>query len=91
MKIPKTTKENPYIEFIFDKKGKIKLSACSSWWGGKNSGFFSSAGEGNSCKPEDLNEYIKFFKEKKVKDVEKEILVLQNKLEYLKNFNLTNK
>lgn len=38
MEIPKTTKDKPYIEFRFDKKGKIKLSATSIWWG-KNAGF----------------------------------------------------
>jgi hypothetical protein len=31
MKIPKTTVENPYIEFRFDKKGKLHLKATSTW------------------------------------------------------------
>jgi hypothetical protein len=85
MKIPKTTEEKPYIEFRIDKKGKIKLSATSHWWGGKKSGFYSSNGtEGNSCEPEHLEAYIKAFKERKIKDIEKEILLLQKKLELVK-------
>lgn len=52
MKVPQTTLEKPYIEFRFDKKGKINLSASSSWYGGKKSGFFCSDGsEGNTCDP----------------------------------------
>lgn len=84
MNIPKTTKEKPYIEFRIDEKGKIKLSASSNWWGGKNGGFFSSNGEGNTCEPNDLKEYIKAFKEKKIKNIEKEILALQKQLEVVK-------
>ena len=86
MNIPKTTPEKPYIEFRVDKKGNIKLSASSSWWGGKNSGFYSSDGtEGNTCEPKHLKAYIKAFKERKIKNIEKEILSLQKKLENLKS------
>lgn len=85
MKIPKTTPDKPYIEFRINKKGKIKLSASPSWWGGKNSGFISSGGEeGNTCEPKHLKAYIKAFKERKIKDIEKQITVLQNKLETIK-------
>ena len=84
MKIPKTTKEEPYIEFIFDNKCNMKLSATSNWWGGKNSGFTSSAGEGNTCEPKDLNVYIEAFKKRKVKMLEKEILALQTQLKQFK-------
>ena len=87
MKIPKTTGGMPYIEFRFNKKGKlIKLLATNSWWGGINSGFFSSKGyEGNSCEPKDLDKYIKAYKLKKVKEVEKEIEALKNKLNNIKS------
>jgi hypothetical protein len=87
LKIPETTDEMPYIEFRFNKKGKlIKLVATNSWWGGINSGFSSSAGyEGNTCKPKDLDRYIKAYKIKKVKEVEKEIEVLKNKLNNIKS------
>jgi hypothetical protein len=44
MKIPKTTIDKPYIEFRIDKKSKMKLSASSIWWGGKNASFSSSDG-----------------------------------------------
>lgn len=84
MKIPKTTDVEPYIEFEIDKKGKIKLSASSSWWGGKNGGFFSSDGDGNTCKPSDLKEYLKAFKEKKIKKIESAILALQKQLKVVK-------
>jgi hypothetical protein len=72
LKMPKTTPEQPYIEFTFDKKGKIKLSATSSWWGGINAGFYRSGGlEGNTCEPEDLKKYLKAFKARKVKSIKK--------------------
>jgi hypothetical protein len=49
MEIPKTTPENPYIEFRFDKKGNIHLKASSNWWGGKKFGFIATGGsEGNT-------------------------------------------
>lgn len=85
MIIPNTTKDKPYIEFRIDKSGKIKLSITSNWWGGRNSGFVSSDGrEGNTCLPEDLETYIKFFKERKIKTIEKEIIALQKKLKGVK-------
>ena len=55
MKIPKTTKEEPYIEFRFSKSGKLSFEITSSWWSGINGGFISSDGSsGNSCLPKDL-------------------------------------
>ena len=86
MKIPKTTEEMPYIEFRLNRKGKlIKLVATDSWWGGINGGFYSTRGyQGNTCKPKDLDKYIKAYKNKKVKEVEKEIEALKNKLNNLK-------
>jgi hypothetical protein len=84
MKIPKTTKEKPYIEFRFNEKGKlVKLSATSNWWDGKNRGFYSSKYEGNACLPKDLDSYIKAYKLKKIKEIEKEIEYLKNKLNTL--------
>lgn len=85
MEIPKTTVAEPYIEFRFDSKGKMTLSATSSWWGGKNSGFVSSDGtEGNSSEPKNLDAYIIAYKKKKIKDLEKEIDTLQKKLQKFK-------
>ena len=84
-KIPKTTKEKPYIEFRFSRKGKLSLSASPSWWGGKQSQFGCTDGSiGNTCLPKDLDSYIKAFKLRQIKDVEKEINRLQSKLEKLK-------
>lgn len=81
MEIPKTSPDQPYIEFRFDKKGKMTLSASSSWWGGKNSSFCSSDGsEGNTCEPKHLDAYIQAFKKNKIKELEKEINTLQKKL-----------
>lgn len=86
MKIPKTTSDKPYIEFRVNKKGKIKLATSSSWWGGKNACFSSSDGtEGNTCEPKNLKVYIKAFKERKIKRIEKEILDLQKQLELVKH------
>ncbi len=86
MKIPKTTKDKPFIEFRIDKKGKIKLSSTSSWWGGKNHSFYSSDGaEGNSCLPQYLKTYIYAFKKRKIKNVEKEIMLLQEQLKVIKS------
>jgi len=86
MKIPITTTENPLIEFRFDKKGNIYLKATSGWWGGKNSGFISSDGsEGNVAPPEELKAYIKAYNQKKVKELEKEIKIKQNRLEKIKS------
>ena len=85
MKIPKTTEDKPYIEFRINKNGKIKLSATSNWWGGKNSEFHSYDGsEGNSCEPKHLEAYIETFKKRKIKNIEKEILLLQKELEKIK-------
>ena len=82
MKIPKVTKELPYIKFEFDEKGELHLSLTSSWWGGKRGGFISSDGtEGNSCIPRYLKAYIQAFKVKKVKDIKKEIELLQKQLD----------
>lgn len=89
MKLPKTTKEKPYIEFKFDKKGNINLSATSDWWGGKNSGFRSTDGsEGNTCRPKDFNNYIKAFKLRKIKIIEKEIKYLEDKINTIKSLKL---
>lgn len=66
--------------------GKMTLSASSEWWGGKNSRFVGFTGEGNTCEPKDLELYIKVFKERKAKAIEKEILSLQKKLEAIKKW-----
>ena len=87
MKIPKTSIELPYIEFRFDKKGRLTLFATSDWWGGKNCGFISSDGyEGNTCPPEKLDAYIKAFRARKIKLIEKEILVLERKLDNINSW-----
>lgn len=81
MKIPNTSKDKPYIEFRICGNGNIKLSASSSWWGGKNSGFVSSDGTcGNSCEPKNLNVYVKAFKNKEIKKMKDEIFELQKKI-----------
>jgi len=87
MKIPKTTQTEPYIEFRIDSKGVLTVNPepTSDWWGGKNGGFVASEGfEGNTCRPEDLELYVKVFKEKKIETIEKEISVLQKQLKKLK-------
>ena len=87
-KLPKTTVDNPYIRFAINKKGEIKFSATASWYGGKNSGFWQSGGiEGNSCEPKNLGAYIDAFKSNKVKEIEKEIAILQKKLKIIKQIN----
>jgi len=84
LKIPKTTSEKPYIEFKFNKKGRISLSASADWWGGRSEGFYCSDGTcGNTCLPDKLDAYIKAFKARKVKEIEKEIKSLQVKLNKL--------
>ncbi len=85
MKIPKVTEDEPYIEFRYTKKGVLKLSKTSSWWGGGNAGFSCSDGsEGNTREPKDLESYIKAFNSRKVKSIEKEILSLQKQLKIVK-------
>jgi len=87
MKIPITTKEKPYIEFTFDTKNNLTLSATSNWWGGikENFVFFKNGEEiqGNTCKPKDLEKYITAFKKNRIKEVKKEIAILQKKLKQL--------
>lgn len=86
MEIPNTTEKEPYIEFIIDKKGNIKLSTTSNWWGGKKGGFKCSDGtEGNSCEPKNLEAYVKAFKTRKIIKFENKIKILQKKLEKIKN------
>jgi hypothetical protein len=84
--IPKTTPEEPYIEFMFNEKGKlISLQPTGTWYGGLVGGFHTSYGDaGNSCKPKDLKLYIDRFKSRKVREIEKEISKLQKQLEALK-------
>lgn len=85
MKIPKTTENEPYIEFRVDKKGKLKLSKSSLWWGGINGSFWGSDGsQGNSCKPKDLKRCLEAFKKNKIKKLEKEVLMSQKRLEKMK-------
>ena len=85
MEIPQTTEAKPYIEFRFDEKGNMKLSATSSWWGGKTASFVSGDGStGNSCLPKELNAYIKAFKSTRIKVLEQEIKNLKNVLKKLK-------
>lgn len=99
IKVPKTTKEKPYIEFKIIN-GNIELRPTSSWFGGEDSGFCCSDGsEGNSCKPKELKQYINVFKECKINSINEEIMILQKKLEAVKsafgkidfNENITNK
>jgi len=86
MKIPKTTDEKPYIEFRFDKKGRLHLRATSNYWGGRYYGFSSSDGsKGNSCPPKELSSYIKTFKARKIKAIEKKIKALQSELNEIKS------
>ncbi len=88
MKIPKTTPEKPYIEFRINKKGEIRLLTSDTWWGGINSGFSHSDGyEGNTCKPKDLIHYLENYKIKKLKELKKEILDLQKRIEKLNKIN----
>lgn len=85
MKLPTTTPENPYVEFRFSKTGKLTLTAVSNYYGGINSGFSSSDGSmGNTCLPKDLDRYIAKYKQRKIKEVEKEISDLNKKLQNLK-------
>lgn len=84
MKIPKTTEQEPYIEFRINDKGKMRLSATSGWWGGKNHYFISTDGtRGNTCKPKDLDAYIKAFKNREVRSIKKQIKELENRLKIL--------
>lgn len=88
MKIPKTTTEHPYIEFMISKTGTVKLSKSNNYWGGKNAGFHSSNGYvGNTCPPSKLNEYLNHFLNKREKDILKEIAQLEKTLEKTKKLN----
>lgn len=84
MKIPEVTAEKPYIEFSIDENGKLTLSTTSNWWGGKESGFTCSDGSsGNSCKPQELQEYIEAYYKRKIEEVEEEIASHHKQLEKL--------
>ena len=85
MEVPEITDEKPYIEFRFDKKGEIKLSTTNCWWGGINGGFHSSNGyAGNTCKPKDLDRYVKAYKLRKRDFIKKEIEELINQLKNIR-------
>jgi hypothetical protein len=86
LEIPELTKDLPYIEFRFDKAGKMTLAAHPKMsWGGINGGFFSTGGyHGNVCdKPAKLKEYINRYVDNKVKKKEKEIKDLQGEIQNL--------
>lgn len=84
--IPETTPELPYLQFMFNPNFElVSLSATGSWYGGLKGGFHTDSGySGNSCKPKDLNLYIDRFKTRKVREIEKEIAMLQKQIENLK-------
>lgn len=85
MKILKTTKEKPYIEFRFNKRGDLKFAVTSDWWGGINEGFYCSDGTcGNTCHPKDLDRYVISFKKRKIKDIKRKIAILQKQLDKIK-------
>lgn len=83
MKLPKTTKESPYIEFKVYNNGKVEFVATGSWWGGINGGFISAKYDGNSCLPKDLEKYLNRFKDNKIKEIDKSIRDLNKKREKL--------
>ena len=89
MKIPQTTKEKPYIEFTFDTNNNLTLHASSYFWDGINESFIEQRNGkeivGNSCKPEDLKEYLIAFKKNQIKEVKEEIAILQEKLKWVKS------
>lgn len=89
MKIPQTTKEKSYIEFLFDIDGNLSLSTTSHWWGGSKINLISVKdgveSKGNSCKPKDLKKYIIAYKRERIKEVKEEIAILQEKLKRLKS------
>ena len=93
MKIPKTTKEEPYIEFRFSKEGKLSFKVTSNWCGGIKGGFYSSGGySGNTCLPKDLEKYIERYKVKQIKEIDDEIKKLNKKKESLiKKFEISAK
>ena len=86
MIIPQTTKEQPYIEFIINKKGDVTISPnpTSSWWGGIKQRFVASDGTGgNTCFPKDLERYIKAYKKTKIKKLKDNIKNLRLELKIL--------
>lgn len=84
MKIPKTTKEYPYIEFRINESGTISFEITSSCWGGIDSSFSSSNGDiGNACLPEDLKEYIFVLYNKSIEKIDKDINKLKEQKEKL--------
>ena len=93
MKIPKTTKEEPYIEFMFSKEGKLSFKISNNYWSGINGGFISSDGSGgNTCLPKDLEKYIERYKLKQIKEIDNEIKNLNKKKESLiKKFEISAK
>jgi hypothetical protein len=84
MRIPKTTPDKPYIEFRVYKNGKVKLSATSSYWCG-NKFICNDGSTGSTCKPSLLTASVNEFKQKLIKDIEKEISSLQKEIDALKN------
>ena len=89
MKIPQTTTEKPYIEFRFDIEGNFSFHASSCFWGGIDKTVIQLKNGkeiiGNSCKPEDLKEYLIAFKKNQIIEVEEEITILQKKLKHIKS------
>lgn len=88
MKKIELTEELPYIEFRFDKNGKMKLTPHpKSTWGGINSGFICNDGShGNVCnKPELLDKYISTYLNRHIVEIDKDIKKLEKtKQKYVK-------
>jgi len=88
MKIPKTTKDKPYIEFIITDKNKIKLFTTSYFWGGKNKFFYCPEGIGNSCLPKQLPLFFEVLKKRETKNVSKQIEKLKKRIKEIKKLNI---
>lgn len=84
MKLPKTTKEEPYIEFRFSKEGKLSFTISNNYWNGINGGFRSSDGSGgNFCLPKNLEKYIARYNLNQIKKIDDEIKNLNKKKKLL--------
>ena len=86
MKLPKPTEQYPYIFFSFTKRGNLKLrlapkfNVCNKW------GCIMIGGEvGNIAPPDKVGEWIKFFKEARIKQIDKQIALLNKDKAWYKN------
>lgn len=91
-KIPKTSKECPYIEFRYSKRGVLRFRATAHWYGGKYGSYVYLNGDrGNAAPPDELGEYMRVFRDSRIREIRKRIKDMERELEWYLGLDMNDK